>query len=326
MNTCTVLVTSLLSNVDFSFANIYPDHLEQLAIACPNLERLNLSSAHNCFKNLQGLRAIVDTCQNLQGLNLEGIRPSSVESYLLLWELLSSIKKLTHLAIDLCMLIHINNNCYNAADKNKLIGMLGNCDSLKALEIIQVFCREEYPGVNDILFNNFPSLVYVRLSRVYQYTTAVEYTITNCRRLKYLYYGAYYCREALNLPSCHLQQLCMESFFIDLSAPSVQVLSAHSGLEQVVLCVNSITTSAITTFITNSPSLKLLYTVTKESLHDNNGASVDQEDYKDTVSKRFSYHKLLTTGDFILMTCYYSPCNTILTLFNTNMKSLWHVV
>ena len=58
-----------------------------------------------------------------------------MESYLLLWELLSGIKKLTHLAIDLCMLIHINNKCYNAADKDKLIGMLGNCGSLKALEI-----------------------------------------------------------------------------------------------------------------------------------------------------------------------------------------------
>ena len=30
---------------------------------------------------------------------------ASVESYLLLWELLSSVKKLTHLAIDLCMLM-----------------------------------------------------------------------------------------------------------------------------------------------------------------------------------------------------------------------------
>ena len=82
-----------------------------------------------------GLRAIVNTCKNLQGLNLEEI---PVESCLLLWELLSSIKKLTHLAIDLCMLIH--NNCYNAADKNKLICMLRNCGSLKALEVTkQIF-------------------------------------------------------------------------------------------------------------------------------------------------------------------------------------------
>ena len=117
-----------VTNVDFSGVNIYPDHLKQLAIACPSLVRLNLRSARNSLLNqsLQGLCVIVYTCQNLQGLNLEGIPASSVESYLLLWELLSSIKKLTHLAIDLCMLIHINNNCYNAADKDKLICTLRN--------------------------------------------------------------------------------------------------------------------------------------------------------------------------------------------------------
>ena len=70
-----------LSNVNFSGVNIYSGHLEQLAIACPNLEQLNLRNAQNSLKSLQGLRAIVDTCRNLQGLNLVGIPVSSVESY-----------------------------------------------------------------------------------------------------------------------------------------------------------------------------------------------------------------------------------------------------
>ena len=101
---------------------IYPDHLEQLAIACPNLERLNLRNVKNSLQSLQGLHAIVDTCQNLQGLNLVGIPVSSIamESCLLLWELLSSIKKLTHLAIDLCMLIQ-SNNCDSSDRENSLV-------------------------------------------------------------------------------------------------------------------------------------------------------------------------------------------------------------
>ena len=313
---------NFVSNVDFSYVNIYPDHLEQLAIACPNLERLDLRNARNSLQSLQGLRAIVDTCQNLQGLNLEGIPASSVESYFLLWELLSSIKKLTHLAIDLCMLIHINNKCYNAADKDKLIGMLGNCDSLKALEIK---CCEECSDVNDLLFSHFPSLVYVRLSHV-GCPTPYKYTITNCHQLRYLYYGEYLFREAHHTlhssSNCHLQQLCINSCTINLSAPSVQVLSAHGGLEQVVLFVRSITTSAITTLISNSPNLILLYIGSDELLCDENGASVDHKDYKDTVSKKFSYHKLLTTGDLIL-THTYPASNKILSLFNTNLKSFW---
>ena len=150
-----------VSNIDFSSVNIYPDHLEQLAIACPNIERLNLRNAENSLQSMQGLRAIVNTCQNLQGLNLKGIPASSVESCLLLWELLSSIKRLTHLAIDVCMLIHINKNCYNAADKDKLIGMLRNCKSLKALEAQEAANNYEclIMNVNDLLLDHFPSLV-----------------------------------------------------------------------------------------------------------------------------------------------------------------------
>ena len=292
-----------LSSVDFSNMNLYPDHLEQLAIACPNIERLNLMRSRNSLQSLQGLRAIVDTCRNLQGLNLILIPVSRIESCLLLWELLSSIKKLTHLGIDLCMLIHINNNCYNAADKDKLICMLENCDSLKALEVMQDldWTVHEVP-VNDLLLGHFPSLMYVRIT-LFE-TECIEYALTNCHQLKYLYYNAKFYKahaHSLDLPSlssCHLQQIFVKSY-IDLSASSAQVLSAHGKLEQVLLFVRSITTSAITTLISNSPNLMLLYIVGKEPLCDENGASVIQKDYKDTVSKRFPYHKLLTTGDLI---------------------------
>ena len=78
------------------------------------------------------------------------------------------------------------------------------------------------------------------------------------------------------------------------------MLSAHGELEQITLYVKSITTSAITTLIINSPNLMLLYIVTIKPLCDENGVREDCNKYKDTVSKTFSYHKLLTTGDFIL--------------------------
>ena len=329
-----------ISNVNFFCVNIYPGHLEQLAISCPNLERLNLMKAQNCLQSLQGLHAIVDTCQNLQGLNLVGIPVSSVESYLLLWELLSNIKKLTHLAIDLCMLIQ-SSNC-DSDDKEKLIGMLRNFGSLKALDIIEKFdhkCKgcQHVPSVNDLLFSHFPSLVYVTLSQA-RCTTAFNYIITNCHRLKYLFYERNLrSEEHVTLPSsssCHLQQLFISSFNINLSTSSVHVLSAHGELEQVALFVKSITTSAITTLISNSPNLMLLYIVTREPLCDENGVSLNWEDcnkYKDTVSKTFTYHKLLTTGDFILEDNrpYYkrsnqlAPFNTYVKLINTNFNSFW---
>ena len=122
-----------VSNVDFHDMDIYPGHLEQLAIACPNLERINLTNAKNCLQSLKGLQALVDNCQNLQGIKLAGTPISSMECHLLLWELLSSVKKLTHLAIDLSMLTNHGN--FNDADQQKFIGQLKNCSILKALEV-----------------------------------------------------------------------------------------------------------------------------------------------------------------------------------------------
>ena len=304
-----------VSNVDFFGVNIYPGHLEQLATACPNIERLNLRGVQNCLQSLQGLHAIIDTCKNLQGLNFVGIPASSVESYLLLWELLSSIKRLTHLTIDSCMLIQSSDN----GDKEKLIAMLTNCGSLKALEIME--CQSVH-SVNDLLFSHFPSLVYVRLednvrrSKAWC-TTVIEYIITNCHWLKHLYYETdVYSDGRITLPSlssCHLQQLCVKSR-IDLSAPSAYVLSVHGELEQIVLFVNSVTNSAITTLIGNSPNLILLYIVVYH-------LTCDYKKFMAAVSRIFSYHKLLTTGNFILTDRYWDL--QPLAHYNTNFNSFW---
>ena len=213
-----------VSNVDFSCMYIRPGHLEQLAIACPNLERINTEGNLNCLQNLKGLRAIVDKCKNLRGINLTKIR--KVECHLLLWELLSSVKKLTHLSIDLNMLTH-HGNC-DDVHKQKLIGLLKSCHALKALEITGGNCLVYSKA---FLHSNFPSLVYVTLDN--ECDGLLEYTITNCHQLKYLNYLSWVIHQRypirhLSLPSsnsCHLQQLYMRGNIV-LSTASVHVLSA----------------------------------------------------------------------------------------------------
>ena len=108
------------------------------------------------------------------------------------------------------------------------------------------------------------------------------------------------------------------------------MLSARGELEQVTLFVRSITTSAVTTLISNSPNLMLLYIVTEEPLCDENGVSLDRENcrkYTDIVSKTFSSHKLLTTGDFILTERYfwYARRDKMLAHCNTNFNSFWNL-
>ena len=59
---------SLIIHFDVALCKSFlPSHLEQLAIACPNLQQLVLSGCTQCLKSLQGLCAIAKHCHNLQG-------------------------------------------------------------------------------------------------------------------------------------------------------------------------------------------------------------------------------------------------------------------
>ena len=293
-----------VSYVDFSYLNIDSNHLEQLAVVCPNLQRLNLQGNVNCLKHLQGLRAIVNTCQNLEGINFTKISVSRVESHVLLWELLSSLKKLTHLAIDLCLMKASD------ADKQKcIIDMFKTCQCLKALEITGDYindCRE-CTDVTDFFFSYFPSLTYCRMYR-FRYS-ALTYAITNCHKLKYLYEKDA-CKESL-LPlsnNCNLKQLCIYSLFLNLTDELVEVLSANGQLERVVLYVKSVTVNGLTILINNSPKLTLLYVSMIEPLFDDIDSytlrvlrarppKIDQQ-HTDRVKNMFPHRELFTVGNF----------------------------
>ena len=120
---------------------------------------------------------LLTNAKNLQGINLAGIPISCVECHLLLWGLISSVKKLTHLAIHLSILTH-HGYCADV-DQQKLIGLLKSCSNLKALEVRDDehwdYCEVDS---KDFLFSHFPSLVHVRLRRTR--CTGSLYTITNC--------------------------------------------------------------------------------------------------------------------------------------------------
>ena len=180
-----------VSYVDISYdKNVNSNHLQQLAVVCPNLQQLYLEGNVNCLEDLQGLHAIVNTCQNLKSLNLAGIPVSWVESYLLLWELLSSIKKLTYLAIELCVifLYSLDNDV-----EQKLITMCKGFHSLLALDVCceggryQLrHCSSCYSLNEDFLLVHFPSLTYCVMWNMDEFY--VGYSFPECRRLKYLRY------------------------------------------------------------------------------------------------------------------------------------------
>ena len=179
---------------------------------------------------------------------------------MLLWSLLSSLKKLTHLSVDLCVM-----NCYDAYKQKLIINMFKTCRCLKALEITRDCRRCTY--VTDFFFSYFPSLTYCRMY-CFQ-CSALTYATNNCHKLKYLYEKSM-CKEIL-LPltnNCYLEQLCLYSLSLNLTDELVEVLSVNGQLKRVVLYVKSITINGLTTLINNSPKLTLLHISMTEPLFD----------------------------------------------------------
>ena len=128
-------VTDLNFVTDFNFAlsdSLHSGHLEQLAIACPNLQRLNLEGNDNCLRSLQGLRKIAQHCSDLRGLNLCFIPFDVVESHEQLWKILSDMKKLTYLALKVCIFgVHVTPDVQYS---HKMFGLFQKFSGLQGLE------------------------------------------------------------------------------------------------------------------------------------------------------------------------------------------------
>ena len=121
-------------------------------------------------------------CENLQGLNIAKIPLVEVESYTLLWQVISSKAKLTHLTLSLCLLMVPNDVC-----TQRMVEIFQNCLNLLALEIVYGYCEEcgEWP-LEDLLLSSFPSLTYCKLS--YDNPNILRNAITTCKNLKYFCY------------------------------------------------------------------------------------------------------------------------------------------
>ena len=253
---CSFTNLELLTEFNISSCDLHSNQLEQLAIACPNLQRLNLQQGGHCLKNLQGLHTIARSCHNLQGLNLVGISAEDVENHTQLWEILSSMK-LTHLAVEVCMLLpSVKEN------KATLVSSFEKCISLQALESL-VHCER---CVTTLLNNglsilsHFPELIHFQHYEVshHHYASTLHDIITNCTLLKYLMFNEH-CNhiDPYLIPACsfNLQQLCVCSPHLDIPEDFMSSMSAHGGLVDVELWVRSVTSEGIIILIMNSPNL-----------------------------------------------------------------------
>jgi len=256
--------------LDFSSqSSLHSEHLEQLAIACPNLQRLFLKSSYYCLRSLKGLRAIASHCHNLQGLNLLGICVGEVEDLTGLWEILSNMK-LTHLAAQCCTFRS------EAVAKGMLLKM---CLSIRAVEFKRCFCCS-YEELDTSMLSYFTSLHYCYLIDLKFLSLDM---IETCKEL--LCVGVF----GLNLTHAkNLKQLYICASTTDISNEFMISISAHGGLVRVFMQVRSLTAEGVTFLVRNSPKLIALYLRTEFNLN--------EEHFKATLKKEFSKRRLFTTG------------------------------
>ena len=287
-------VTSLSFITHFdasSCQSFHPGHLEQLAAACPNLQRLNLESKYDCLGSLQGLHMIGSCCHSLEGLNLQRIGISKVENCMQLWEILSSMQ-LSHLAVEICVL----NPFTDDALLQNLAQLFQKFLKLKALELSDGFCERCCDNKVSFLLSNFPSLVYCKMSQSGSVSNIFPNIISSCKKLKC--FNVRY-TKLLSLSSLRnnnsLLQLCIMSNRTVLTDDFMKTLSVHGGLVHVVLCVFSVTYSGVITLITNSPKLITLHITTQVIVYYDGDEELSLEA---ALSEKFPYRKLFTAGSY----------------------------
>jgi len=296
----------------FSTANcdfFYSGHLEQLAIACPNLRQLKLQKNVNCLKNLQGLRAIATSCRKLEGLNIVDISVNEVENCLQLWEILVCLQ-LTYLAIDWCCLIP-------EGDDQTVIGLHQKCLKMKSLlSHSNCFdCGKCIKNRRTLLLSNFKMLFHCSISYIDDLNISES--------LRCLWYSGITTifQWPRSMTHCNLQEVYIDLYTLSFSF--MKKISAHGGLVHVILNVRHLSLNVVTILIKNSPNLITFHVYTQ--FETDWFVSFDPKDFISTLEKKFSQRKLFLCGSFRLVNGILHPkeLDDLLINVNINFFSVW---
>ena len=296
--------------------SFHSGHLEQLAVAYPNLQRLNVEGSV-CLQSLRGLQAIASHCPNLQGLNLLGIHVSKVEDHILFWEICGDMK-LTHLAVEYCLFKS------GAANKKKLICLYQKCWTKRGIQCSWYCSCWNFTIEDMLLLSNFLSLKYCNLSVFLELPTVVQDAINSCKELECVRFNCYFLNPVLDklAHNCNLQQLYIGSPNTDVPDNFMTSVSAHGGLVHVVMRVASVTVEGITSLVRNSPRLITLYAIRTCDVDRKVLGYDDVEHFNDTIKKIFCHRKLFidSAGHYTA----HSLSQEVFTQEGTDLLPLWN--
>ena len=299
----SVTIASLTSVTYFAndaLWSLLPEHLEWLSIACPNLQRLDLSGNARCLSDLQGLCNVAKNCRNLQYLNLSGIVEEDIDPQIYgitcdldeLWEILCTMH-LIGLSVEVWM---FRWGCSEDMFQNYL--------SLQALEVTcHPFCSSHY----DLsLVSCLSSITSCKLGGLpYCRDSLSMKQIFSWRYLKCL--SLYFTSDPKNMLSLPLegdhcpclQELYIYGRHIVLAETFINALCGHGGLEHVVLHVKSLMARSITSLIEHSPDLVTFEII----LSPESWMVVQLKHLTACIRTRFYKTKLIDGGLFTIELC-----------------------
>ena len=272
------------------------DTLEQVAVACPNLQRLKVRGFVNVMCILQGLRRIALNCPHFCGLNLSDIATVN-DCHLEFWEVLSEMK-LTHLFLETCVLFGCN------SDKQKLVHLFQKFFNLQALQIQHLSdnicdsCMEAGFGSHWSLLSHFPALKYCRMTM--KSPSVVLDVINSCKQVEIVTFlecwgGDDDMMNFSSVSTSSLQQLSVCESGTTIPDVFMETVSAHGGLVHVVLIVWSVSNVGITSLVKNSPKLLTCLIDTRQFITDDQDTI---KNLKDNLQQKFPGRKLFTVGTF----------------------------
>ena len=323
---------------DRLFAGLFPGHLEQLSIACPNLQRLNLSYNSDCLNNLQGLHSLAVNCKSLRGLSLKAIHSHEGKcSRIELWEILCSLR-FTQLAIEPCTIKQCDSSHRNAipssvasfeqqgsaiVEHQRLDHLFQRYTSLQLLEVGDI---EEYYlpcTLSDgelLLLTKFPSITSYRLCNL---------PSNNCNRaLKQIFDQKYLrclflCKRSLGTLSLSMEGQCpgLQHLYINSAStvPTeafIETLCSHGGLEHVILFFKSLTLRNIENIIERSSNLVTfhVYLNTRAFL------KAQLKQLTAAIKAKFSKRRLFNGGSFTVKVSHHGGLNVN---NDTDLMSVW---
>jgi len=327
----TSTVVSLSSVTDFNLSrcrHLHSGHLEQLAMACPNIRRLNLGGNIQCLRALQGLRAITLHCQHLIGINLVGISLEHIENHIRLWEILSEVKKLRYLSIGVCLfgvglstdLLYVHNCCNLFWKFSNLEGIefclcWGTCWGCLS-------CEAEIRWVW-VFLSSFRSLKHCIFDC--DDSDSVQSILTSCEEVQYLHC---HCYENLSLSSVYnsnLRELSIVSHETDVPDIFLETVSAHGGLIHVALAVNSATIEGLSSVIEHSPKLLTFVVYTYKSIGNAQCMKVNLTKFKSEMKRKYFRRKIFSVGKYEVVQKDEGSRYSFIEDYvpGTNLASLW---